>query len=72
MFQERRNQHIHKLEESGRQVMEGETAVSSQKAMSKVCSICDAAFICQTDVDTHQEMHKSSWAQVSFLITLII
>ncbi|XP_063588848.1 uncharacterized protein LOC134765995 [Penaeus indicus] len=63
-FKERRNQHIRKLEESGRKVMGGEVAVSTQRAMSKVCGTCDAAFICQTDLDTHEEMHKSSWAQV--------
>ena len=64
VFQERRIQHIRKLEENGSKVMEGEAAVSTQKALSKVCSKCDAAFICQTDLDTHEDMHKSSWAQV--------
>uniref|UniRef100_A0A0P4W0Y7 Uncharacterized protein n=1 Tax=Scylla olivacea TaxID=85551 RepID=A0A0P4W0Y7_SCYOL len=62
-FKERRNQHIRKLEESGRVVVEGGLAVSSQRALSRVCNTCDAAFICQTDLDTHSEMHKSSWAQ---------
>ncbi|XP_064099059.1 uncharacterized protein LOC135210161 isoform X2 [Macrobrachium nipponense] len=63
-FKERRKQHIRKLEENGTKVMEGETAVSTQKALSKVCSKCDAAFICQMDLDTHEDMHKSSWSQV--------
>ncbi|XP_068249240.1 uncharacterized protein [Palaemon carinicauda] len=63
-FKERRKQHIRKLEENGNKVMEGEIAVSTQKALSKVCSKCNAAFICQTDLDTHEDMHKSSWSQV--------
>ncbi|XP_050721013.1 uncharacterized protein LOC127000915 isoform X2 [Eriocheir sinensis] len=63
-FKERRNQHIRKLEESGREVMEEHLAVSSQRVLSKTCFTCDAAFICQTDLDTHLEMHKSSWAQM--------
>ncbi|XP_045624676.2 uncharacterized protein [Procambarus clarkii] len=62
-FKERRKQHIHKLEESKHEGLEGEAAISSQKAMSKMCSTCDAAFICQADLNKHQEMHKSHWAQ---------
>ncbi|XP_042239472.1 uncharacterized protein LOC121877707 isoform X2 [Homarus americanus] len=63
-FKERRSQHIHKLEENKLEGREDEAGVTSQKAVSKLCFICNAAFISQTDLDCHREMHKSSWAQV--------
>ncbi|KAK8728183.1 hypothetical protein OTU49_009154, partial [Cherax quadricarinatus] len=77
-FKERRKQHILKLEGSKHEGLEGEESVSSQRSMSKMCSTCDAAFICHSDLIAHEEMHKSSWAracklcgkQYSNLITL--
>ncbi|KAK3894565.1 hypothetical protein Pcinc_001720 [Petrolisthes cinctipes] len=63
-FKDRRNQHLQKLEESIHERIDGDLGVSCQRALSKVCPTCDAAFICQTDLDTHKEMHGSSWAQV--------
>ncbi|KAK7069293.1 hypothetical protein SK128_012733 [Halocaridina rubra] len=54
-----------KLEENGQKVMEGsQKTLSIQKFLSKACSKCDAAFLCQTDFDTHMDMHGSSWSLV--------